>query len=134
MTTFVPLADAELFVRNWLAAQFPTARVVTELPANLEQVLPVIQVTRFGGVDDTLVLDHPSIDIDTYAATRTATRDLNGQVRSALRLHFPGYAAGGAAVQSVTTISGVRVFDSYPNPNLRRANSAYRITIHSIPS
>lgn len=145
MPTFTPLVDAEVFVRDWLATQFaaPAYRVVTELPANLGEVLPVIEVSRFGGSDDSLVTDDANIDIDVYAAAvnavggaskRDAARLLSGQVRSALRLHFPGYANGGAAVQSVTTISAPRWLPYDNVSELRRYNAAYRITIHSIPS
>lgn len=133
MPTFVGLVAAESFVRNWLATQFPAARVVTETPANLGEALPVIEVTRFGGSDDVIVLDSANIDIDVYAATRDAARTLGEQVRTALRLHLPGYASAGAAVQSVTTISAPRSVP-YDNTNLRRFNAAYRITIHSIPN
>ena len=133
MTTFVPLADAETLVRGWLATQFPSpTRVVTELPADLGAV-PTIQVTRFGGSDDWITLDAANIDVDTFAATRDASRSLAGQVRSALRLHLPGYAANGAAVQSVTTISAPR-WVPYDNTSLRRFVASYRITIHSIPN
>jgi hypothetical protein len=107
--------------------------VVTETPANLADVLPVIEVTRFGGSDEVIVLDSANIDVDVYAATRDAARTLGEQVRTALRLHLPGYASAGAAVQSVTTISAPR-WVPYDNTNLRRFNAAYRITIHSIPS
>jgi len=133
VTTFTGLVAAEAFVRTWLAAQFPSARVVTELPANLGDVLPVIQVTRFGGSDDFLTLDAANIDIDTFAASRDDARSLGEQVRTALRLHFPGYAAGGGAVQSVTTISAPR-WVPYDNTGLRRFVASYRITIHSVPA
>ena len=131
--TFTPLADAETLVRGWLATQFPGVRVVTEVPANLADVVPLIQVSRFGGSDDTIVTDAANIDVDTFGATRDEARSLGGQVRSALRLHLPGYAAGGGAVQSVTTISAPR-WVPYDNTNLRRFVASYRITIHSIPS
>lgn len=131
--TFTPLVSAETFVRTWLAAQFPAPiRVVTELPADLGAV-QTIQVTRFGGSDDFLTLDAANIDVDTFAATRDASRTLAEQVRTALRLHLPGYATGGAGVQSVSTISAPRSVP-YDNTNLRRFVASYRITIHSIPS
>lgn len=140
MPTFTPLADAETLVRGWLATQFPSPgyRVVTELPADLGAV-PTIQVTRIGGSDDLIVMDAANIDVDTFddahggLSARENARALAGQVRSALRLHLPGYAAGGAAVQSVTTISAPR-WVPYDNTSLRRFVATYRITIHSIPS
>ena len=142
MTTFVGLASAETLVAAWLRAQFSPTRVVVELPANLADVLPVIQVTRFGGSDDVITLDSANIDIDVFASaantvggasSRSAAETLSEQVRSALRLHLPGYAASGAAVQSVTTISAPR-WVPYDNTSLRRFVASYRITIHSTPS
>lgn len=131
--TFTPLASAESLVRNWLATQFPSPiRVVTELPADLGAT-QVIQVTRFGGSDDWITLDSANVDIDAFASTRDAARTLAEQVRTAVRLHLPGYAASGAAVQSVTTISAPR-WVPHDNTNLRRFVASYRITIHSIPN
>ena len=132
---FTGLASAESVVRDWLATQFtsPTYRVVTELSTKLADDLPLIQVVRFGGSDADLTLDSANVDIDTFAATRDAARSLAEQVRSAVRLHLPGYANAGAAVQSVTTISAPRWLP-YDNTSLRRFTAAYRITIHSIPA
>lgn len=132
---FTGLVAAESFVRDWLATQFPapTYRVVTELPANLADVVPLIQVVRFGGSDDIWTVDSANVDVDTFAASRDGARSLAEQVRTALRLHLPGYASAGAACQSVTTISAPR-WVPYDNTSLRRFNAAYRITIHSIPS
>jgi len=130
---FTPLADVELLLHGWLVAQFPSARVARELPANLGDVLPVIQPSRFGGSDDALTLDSANVDIDVYAADYATAASLAGQVRSAVRLHLPGYAASGAAVQSVSTISAPR-WVPYDNTSLRRFTAAYRITIHSIPT
>lgn len=137
---FTPLVSAEPFVRTWLATQFtsPTYRVVTELPSDLGAV-PTIQVTRFGGSDEWLTLDSANIDIDCFdddhdgKTARENSRTLSEQVRTALRLHLPGYALNGAAVQSVTTISAPR-WVPYDNTSLRRFVASYRITIHSIPS
>ena len=130
---FTGYASAESVVRGWLATQFAPTRVVTELPADLGSVVPVIQVTRFGGSDDALTLDAANIDVDTFADTRDASRALAEQVRAAMRLHLPGYADNGAAVQSVTTISAPR-WVPYDNTSLRRFVASYRITIHSIPN
>lgn len=140
--TFTGLVSAESLVRGWLATQFPSPiRVVTELPADLA-ASQVIQVTRFGGSDDLLVLDTANIDIDVYAAatntvggasSRSAAETLAEQVRTALRLHLPGVSTGGGFVASVTTISAPR-WVPYDNTALRRFVASYRITIRSIPS
>ena len=137
--TFTPLADAETLVRGWLASQFPTCRVVTELPAKLADNVPVIQVTVIGGSDSFITLDASNVDIDTFdvarggLSARENARNLAGQVQTALRLHLPGYAAGGGAVQSVSTISKPR-WVPFDDTSLRRFVATYRITIHSIPS
>lgn len=139
MTTFVPLVSAEPFIRTWLATQFPSpTRVVTETPADLGTA-PTIQVTRIGGSDTFLTVDAANIDVDTFdddhdgKSARENARTLAEQVRTALRLHFPGYSLNGAAVQSVSTISAPR-WVPYDNTSLRRFVASYRITIHSIPS
>lgn len=126
------LADAELVIRTALDAEFTSARVVTETPSNLGDVLPCIQVTRFGGADDVLVLDAAHIDIDTYAATRQAAADLAEQVRTYLRLTLPGTSHGGGFVADVTTISAP-TWTPYDNTTLRRFTASYRIAIRSIP-
>jgi hypothetical protein len=128
----MPLATAELVVRDWLTTAFPTARVVTETPANLEQELPCIQVVRFGGADPLLVLDVANIDIDTYAASRDASRILAEQVRTSLRLHAEGQSVDGAFIAAVTTITAPR-WVPYDNTNLRRFTAAYQVAIRSIP-
>lgn len=135
MPTFVPLADAELLLIGWLRTQFPSARVLTELPANLSGALPVIQVSRFGGSSDNYVIDTANVDVDVFAASYGAASSLAGQIRSAILLHLPGYAMAGAAVQSATDISAPRWL-AYDNTTdgLRRFTAAYRITIHSIPT
>lgn len=131
---FTGLASAESLVRDWLATQFTDCRVVTELPANLASVVPLIQVVRFGGADEFITIDTANIDIDVFASSRTEARLISEEVRTAVRLYLPGYIGYGAggAVQSVTTISAPR-WVPYDNTSLRRFTAAYRITIHSIP-
>ena len=129
----MPFVAAESLIHNWLATHFSPTRVVTELPANLATQVPIIQVTRFGGSDDLPVIDHAHVDVDTFAATRDASRALAEQVRAALRFQMPGYASSGYAVQSVTTISAPR-WVPYDDTGLRRFVASYRITIHSNPS
>ena len=75
-------------------------RCVTDLPANLADVLPVIQVERFGGGDDTLTLDNANVDVDVYAADRATAEALADQVRLLMRADLPGtVVADGAAFQ-----------------------------------
>lgn len=136
---FTPIADAELLVRGFLVAQFSPTRVVVETPSNLSDVVPLIQVARFGGSSTFYGLDDANIDVDYFdgahdnKSARENAQAGSGLVRSALLLHLPGYSSGGAAVQSVTEISAPR-WVPYDNTSLRRITAAYRITIRSIPS
>ena len=133
----MPLVAAESVVRNWLATHFGSGyRVVTELPANLATVVaatPVIQVTRFGGSDDLLVLDAANIDVDTFGLSRDAARSLGELVRSALRFNIVGATQDGGFVAAVSTINAPR-WVPYDNTDLRRFVASYRITIRSVPS
>jgi hypothetical protein len=83
--------------------------VVTETPHNLADVLPCIQVSRFGGADEYVSsFDNPSMDFDCYAASRIEARQLAYDVRSSLRDDLPGEVVAGASIVRVRTISGPR--------------------------
>lgn len=125
------LASPESLVRNWLAEQFPLARVVTETPPDLASVLPCILVNRIGGADRIfLTIDDAVIDVDYFAATRDAARTGAESVRDAMRFTLPGTSTGGAFILDVAT--QVAPFDStYPNPNLRRFSATYDVRVHT---
>lgn len=99
----VQLPDVELLLTGWLrtALIIPPAttgpRVVRRLPGNLEQVLPVVQVTRIGGGRVQQVLDQPRVDIDYYALTDEAASDGARLVESLLPT-LRGVTTGGGAV------------------------------------
>lgn len=128
----MPLAVAELVVRTYLAGQFPAARVVTETPSNLADVVPCIEVGRFGGGDGVWTLDVANIDIDVYHSSRAAALDYAEQVRTSLRLHAEGQEVNGALIAQVATLSAPK-WVPYDDTNIRRINAAYRIAIRSIP-
>ncbi len=80
----VTLPDAELLLLEWLRGQVPDVRLVTDLPRNLEELLPVGQVTRIGGGRVQQVLDQARLDVDCYGASREAARDLAAQIETVL--------------------------------------------------
>lgn len=129
----MPFVAAESVVRGWLATHFTPTPVVTELPADLATLIPLIQVVRFGGGDDLPVLDTAHIDVDTFASTRDGARLLAEQVRAALRFQLPGQTAGGGFVAAVSTISAPRWVPYDNTTDLRRFVASYRITIRSVP-
>jgi len=108
------------------------ARCVTDLPANLADVLPVIQVERFGGGDDVVTIDKANVDIDVYAASRGAAEDLAEDVRRLMRTDLPGktVADGAAVVSRVRTITSPSRLP-YDNTGLVRVGAAYQVTLHS---
>jgi hypothetical protein len=62
----VPYPDVERLLVTYLGAALGV-RVVTDLPANLQQILPLVQVGRVGGADDTVTIDHARVDVDVFA-------------------------------------------------------------------
>ena len=108
------------------------ARCVTDLPADLADVLPVIRVERFGGGDSVLTLDDANVDVDVYAADRASADVLAEQVRLFMRTGLPGtvVADGAAVVARVRTITGPNRLP-YDNTGLTRVGAAYQVTLHS---
>lgn len=126
------MAEAESVLVAWLEGVFPAARICTETPADLADVVPCIQVSRFGGSDDEVpTFDNASMDFDCYAATRAAARTLAYDVRSSLRNDLPGQTVGGAFVGRVRSISGPS-WTPYDNTKLRRFTYSAQIRLHSL--
>src|SRR5438876_10972688 len=98
---------------------FPTVRLVTELPANLQDVLPVMQVGRVGGANHRPGLDRVTADIVCFHSSlldgRNDVRKLAEQVRDAVLGKLPGYVVAGATVTGVNTVAAP-AFRPYDNP------------------
>lgn len=136
MTTY---AEAESVMVAALKVAFPTARVLTETPDNLADVLPCIRVARFGGAEDYIyTFDNATMDFDCFAATRGEARTLAHAVRTWVRRDLPGQTIsyddgnGGTASASVSrtrTFSGP-VWTPYENTNVRRFTYSAAIRLH----
>lgn len=122
--------DGETLVVFALQQQFPSARVVTELPARLEDVLPVFQVERIGGADLVPSLDNPLFDIECFAATRIQAKTYADQVRSFMRSGLVGASLMGAVVLNVLTSVGPN-WRPYGNTNVFRVGATYQIALHN---
>lgn len=98
-TPAVQLPDAELLLTGWLRSlpQLSGVRVVTDLPRDLEQQLPLLWVTRIGGGRRQYLLDNPRFDVDGFGLTRTAARNLVAAVETQLPT-LRGTTTGGATV------------------------------------
>ncbi len=132
--TQVGFVDAEELTRAFLLplmveTGFAT-RIVTELPANFEKFLPLIQVERIAGPDTVPSLDNPTLDVEAFAADRPAAKHLADRIRIALRYGMCGFQYGGAVVSAVTTIQGPG-WRPYSNTTMRRVGATYGLSLHS---
>ncbi|MER7733674.1 hypothetical protein ABTX80_22540 [Streptomyces erythrochromogenes] len=123
--------DVELLVIQWLQDQLGDDVVVRdELDNNLLDELPTVQVQRLpAGDDDGFRLDRALVDVDVYAATRSAAIALAADIRGRLLAGLPGETTGGAVVGTVRTATapGAR---PYENTGLRRIGATYEIYSH----
>lgn len=125
-----PDVEAELVA--WLKARL-NVRHVTDLPANLVEVLPVNQVQRVGGDDDSIRLDRALVDIDSYGADRGAASLLARRTRHELVVNLRGVQTAAAVFGRASTISAPAWRD-YENPGLRRMGATYEIYFHPVVS
>jgi hypothetical protein len=125
----MPYVDVERILVAWLTTHLGV-RCVTDVPANLFEVLPVVQLARVSGRDIYPTLDQPRIDVDCYAANRGAANTLAEQVRTALRFTIRGQVLDGAVVGVVQTILGP-AWRPYDNTNVKRVGATYAVTVHS---
>ncbi|WP_406122906.1 hypothetical protein OHQ89_12270 [Streptomyces canus] len=123
-----PDIEAELIV--WLKTQL-NVRHLTDLPANLTEILPVNQVTRVGGDDDSIRLDRALVDIDSYGVDRAAASLLARNTRGLLVATLRGIQTTNAVFGRVSTVSAP-AWRPYENPNLRRMGATYEIYFHPV--
>lgn len=105
------------------------ARALTDLPPDLDALLPVIRITCGDGDDDGFRLDASLVDIDVFAATRTGASALAEQVREDL-IEMRGEPQPTGVVTGVRTLVKPRWLAD-PNPNLRRFNASYQVFAHA---
>ena len=122
--------DVEIELVAWLTTALDV-RHCTELPADLLDVLPVNQIQRVGGDDDSFRLDRALISVDTYAATREAASTLARQTRHELVVNLRGVKTTAAVFGGVSTIAAP-AWRPYENPGLRRMGATYEIYFHPV--
>lgn len=113
------IPDTESVLVHAAQDQFTTARVCTDLPADLADVLPVIQVDVIGGQDLQVAVDRATVDFDCYGLDRIAARALAHQVWDWLRFTLPGSTVDGALISRVNTINQPN-WVPYDDTNVRR--------------
>lgn len=123
--------DIEVELVAWLDAALDV-RHLTDLPANLGEILPVNQLQRVGGDDDGFRLDRALVDINSYGATRAAASALARQTRHELVVNLRGTKTSAAVFGRVSTVSAP-AWRPYENPDLRRMGATYELFFHPIP-
>lgn len=122
--------DVEAELVAWLTDRLDE-RTLTDLPANLTDVLPVVQIQRAGGDDDGIRLDRAFVDVDVYAASRQAASQLMSRTRSLLLTELRGVVTAAAVFTSARTI-GAPGWRPYENPGLRRFGASFEIFCHPV--
>lgn len=108
----------ETLLVDWLTGRYPDARVVTERPAKMPARL--VQVIGIGGSgSDAFRFTLPRADVDVFAATRSAARDLAEQIHRDLLENLPGTTIAGTSVISVSS-SMLPTWTPDDNTNIRR--------------
>jgi hypothetical protein len=122
--------DVEVELVAYLASALGV-RVLTELPAPLEAVLPVVQVVRVGGTDDGYRLDRALVDVEAYAAIRGDASDLARRARDALVVGLRGVMTSAAVFGHISTVAAP-AWRPYENVNLRRCGATYELYFHPV--
>lgn len=130
MTTAQPYVDVERLLVQWLGQQL-NCRVVTDLPANLQTQVPLLQIQRVGGADARPGLDFVGLDVDAYGPNRGSAVALAENARYALRFRLPGVQLDGAVFTRIDTTEAPS-FRPYDNTDLRRFGATYRLIVHIV--
>jgi hypothetical protein len=129
------VADIEAILVPWLSAAVG-ARAVTELPADLAAVAPVVRVLRIGGpADDNIPsFDQPTVSVDSYGSGRAAALALALAVENAIRVGLPNtrHVVGSVAavVTKTQTVTGPS-WRPYDDITLRRFGATYRLHLRT---
>lgn len=125
----MPYPDIEKLLVSYFTAT-TTHRTVTELPSNVEQIVPIIQVSRVPSGAG-YRLDRPLVDVSvwTLKTQREACSALARQIAELTEKDLPGPRR----THGVVTAAGVDVAPYWlpdPNPNLCRYLATYRLAAH----
>lgn len=123
-------AHVEDLLPDVIKAAFPDARVCTETPENLANVLPCIQVVGIGGSGDRYDFDRPRVDIDVYEKTRGLALALSMAVHSWALKTLSGMDIGDTSVLSVTEFLSP-IWTPHENTNLRRFTFSVGLNLHT---
>jgi hypothetical protein len=122
---------------TWFATAVPGVRCVTELPGNpveLATQVPLIQLTRFGGVKAGPNIDRPMVDVDCFHSTREEAEVLVEQISRLVWQTLAGTHLDVGNVRAtfgqIREIAGVG-WRSYENPNVSRYGFTVQLLVKS---
>lgn len=121
--------DVEALLVTWLEASIEDITASTETPSDLDTRLPWLLVRRVGGPYDGYRLDQPTVDIAVYDSTAPAASAIAAQVQVLLHEQLARNKTGTVVVSRVQTVTGPH-WVPYDNPNMRRYEATYRLTVH----
>lgn len=127
MTQLETYPDVELAViaiLSPLVAVGGEPRTSTDAPNDLEKHLPYLRVACYGGSDDD-VTDLSRIDVDAFAATKKAARDLAEQARELLTNNRKPHVGAGFVLDRVRTDTKPHQVPWTENPPPYRYAAAY---------
>lgn len=140
MGIFTPAISAEPVVRDALAALFDGSRegmfkgrVVTETPADLNEVLPAVQVETTNTTEAVLTLEVAQIMVSTFDVDRVRARDGAMQVHTAMTMLLPGTAVDSAFIAEVKVLQRPK-HAPYGNTSIRRFMALYQVAVRSVPT
>lgn len=126
-TTAAP--DSEQVTRTLLATAFTPTRVGTQTPADLQDVLPFIEVSLVDGHSDTPLLETAIVDVDVYADTYDAAMALAKQVQFFLSVRARGQNVGSASIRNVDCTSIPRS-RPWADTAVFRVGATYSVGVH----
>lgn len=122
----------EALLVGFLSQQFPGVRCLTELPDDLANAAPVVQIVQVGGPadDDLPSFIMPTISVDAFASDRLSSTTLAQQVHDALRNRLVGHVLTGGVVTKVRTVSGAS-WRPWDDTAVRRFGATYQLYIRT---
>lgn len=124
--------DVETLLIGWLQGQLgPSVVVRDEVDNMLADELPTVQVERAAGDDDGFRLDRALIDVNVYAASRSAAAALSATIRALMLTVLRGSTTGGGVVAGVTVVTAP-AWRPYENITLRRYGATYQVYVHPV--
>lgn len=120
----------EALLIPWLTSQVAGVRFLTETPADLQDVVPVVRVLRTGGAADPNAprFDAPRLVFECYDKGYLAAATLADQVDHAILRVLPAQTLSGSVVTKVTQVSGPTHIP-YPDTLLREFVTSHELHV-----